>query len=368
MPKAPAPWSPTYQFISTAAPPKQYQGVSTKMLHPGNELEIANQKNIILFAFMEILSSKNSKIYGGNVGLGITQAIQFLVQFQWGVRQLTDLENYMISVERVLNYNSIKHERDLTNKNKPPKSWPESGAIIFENVSLSYSADSLVLKNLNFIIRSEEKVGIVGRTGAGKSSIISAIFQMFEIEGKIIIDGVNIKEIGLHDLRKKISIIPQNPVIFAGSIRKNLDPFDERSDEVLWKALEDVKMKDAVKALNLDLQMEISEGGANLSVGQRQLICLARAIIRNNKILIMDEATANVDSETDVVIQETIRKKFSKCTVLTVAHRLQTVIDSDRILVLDDGEIVEFDDPHVLLQNPNSVFYNMMKQFNKNLK
>ncbi|KAF5273608.1 hypothetical protein FQR65_LT04607 [Abscondita terminalis] len=310
----------------------------------------------------------SGETYGGNVGLAITQAMQLLVQFQWGVRQLTDMENYMTSVERVLDYNLIEHERPLTNKKmKPDSSWPSSGTITFENVYLSYAPDAVVLKNLNFTICSEEKIGIVGRTGAGKSSIISAIFQLFDIQGKIIIDDVNIQEIGLHDLRKKISIIPQNPVIFAGSIRRNLDPFDECSDELLWKALEEVNMKDAVEALDSGLQMEISEGGLNLSVGQRQLICLARAIIRNNKILILDEATANVDPQTDAVIQETIRTKFSKCTVLTVAHRLHTIIDSDKILVLDAGEVVEFDRPDVLLENKDGVFYKMVQQVDKNM-
>ncbi|KAK4878922.1 hypothetical protein RN001_007068 [Aquatica leii] len=300
--------------------------------------------------------------YGGNVGLAITQAMQLLLQLQWGVRQSTDMENYMTSVERVLEYNSIDHERPFTNANKPDNSWPKLGKITFENVYLSYSLETPVLKNLNFVIEPEEKVGIVGRTGAGKSSIISSIFQLFEIEGNIIIDGVNIKEIGLHDLRRKISIIPQNPVIFAGSIRKNLDPFDECTDEVLWKALEDVKLKETIKLLDLGLKSEISEGGSNLSAGQRQLICLARAIIRGNKILILDEATANVDPQTDAVIQDTIRQKFSKYTVITVAHRLHTVIDSDKILVMDGGKVVEFGHPYVLLQDQNGVFYQMVQQ------
>ncbi|KAF5273607.1 hypothetical protein FQR65_LT04606 [Abscondita terminalis] len=314
-----------------------------------------------------ILVVVSGEYYGGNIGLAITQALQLLIQFQWGIRHLTEMENYMTSVERILDYNFIDHERDFTNANQLDCSWPASGKIVFEKVYFSYSPDTLVLKNLNFVIQPEEKVGIVGRTGAGKSSMISAIFQLFEIEGNILIDDVNIKEIGLHDLRKKISIIPQNPMLFGGSIRKNLDPFDEYADEALWKALEDVKMKEAVEALDSGLQMEISEGGSNLSVGQRQLICLARAIIRNNKILVLDEATANIDLQTDVVIQETIRKKFSKCTVLTIAHRLETILDSDRILVLDAGEIVEFDSPNILMQSANGSFYKMIQKVDRNM-
>ncbi|KAF5273606.1 hypothetical protein FQR65_LT04605 [Abscondita terminalis] len=327
--------------------------------------------DLVSFSYLTILTLilvvVSGEHYGGNIGLVITQALQLLMQFHWGIRHSAEMENFMTSVERILDYNFIDHERDFTNANELDCSWPASGKIVFEKVYLSYSPDTLVLKNLNFVIQPEEKVGIVGRTGAGKSSMISAIFQLFEIEGNILIDDVNIKEIGLHDLRKKISIIPQNPMLFGGSIRKNLDPFDEYTDEALWKALEDVKMKEAVEALDSGLQMEISEGGSNLSVGQRQLICLARAIIRNNKILILDEATANIDLQTDVVIQETIRKKFSKCTVLTIAHRLQTVLDSDRILVLDDGEVVEFDSPNILLQNTNGVFYKMIQQVDRNI-
>ncbi|KAF5273609.1 hypothetical protein FQR65_LT04608 [Abscondita terminalis] len=310
-----------------------------------------------------VLVAFSKEKYGGNIGLAITQAMQLLLQLQWGVRQSTDMENYMTSVERVLEYNSIDHERPFTNSTtKPDEMWPRFGKIVFDKVFLSYSADTTVLKNLSFTIAPEEKIGIVGRTGAGKSSIISSIFQMFDIEGNIIIDDINIKDIGLHDLRQKISIIPQNPIIFAGSVRRNLDPFDECTDDALWQALEEVKLKEVVKALDLGLKSEISEGGSNLSVGQRQLICLARAIIRNNKILILDEATANVDPQTDIVIQETIRKKFRKCTVITVAHRLQTVIDSDKILVMDAGKVVEFGHPYDLLQNKDGMFYKMMEQ------
>ncbi|KAF5287553.1 hypothetical protein FQA39_LY15882 [Lamprigera yunnana] len=303
--------------------------------------------------------------FGGNVGLALTQAISLTGMFQWGMRQSTELENQMTSVERVLEYNNIEHERpfERISDKKPPATWPHRGEIRFINLFLRYfPQDPPVLKNLNFTVNPLQKIGIVGRTGAGKSSLISALFQLTETEGLIVIDGIDIKTLGLHDLRSKISIIPQEPVLFSGTMRKNLDPFDEYTDEVLWKALEEVELKDAISDLVAGLNSTMSEGGSNFSVGQRQLVCLARAIIRKNKILVLDEATANVDPQTDALIQHTIRKKFSSCTVLTIAHRLHTVMDSDKVLVMDTGRIVEFDHPHVLLQNENGVFYGMVEQ------
>ncbi|KAF5283707.1 hypothetical protein FQR65_LT13742 [Abscondita terminalis] len=316
---------------------------------------------IVTISFLTIVSEQ----FGGNVGLGLTQAISLTGLFQWGMRQVSEVENQMTSVERVLEYGKIEHERDFKSASDktPPKSWPKKGKIQFIDLSLTYSSqDPPVLQNLNFIINPLEKIGIVGRTGAGKSSMITALFQLTETTGLIIIDNIDIQTLGLHDLRSKISIIPQEPVLFSGTLRKNLDPFDEYTDDMLWKALEECELKETVIDLTDNLNSIMSGGGSNFSVGQRQLVCLARAIIRNNKILVLDEATANVDPQTDALIQKTIRKKFGDCTVLTIAHRLDTVMDSDKIMVMDAGRLLEFDHPYVLLQNRNSIFYSMVQQ------
>lgn len=309
---------------------------------------------------------------GGNVGLAITQAMGLTGMVQWGMRQSAELENTMTAVERVVEYNSVDPEPafDSAADKKPPKEWPEKGEIKFNKLSLSYFPDPTqekVLKELDLQIFPQEKIGIVGRTGAGKSSIINALFRLSYIDGEIIIDTRDTQTMGLHDLRSKISIIPQEPVLFSGSMRYNLDPFEEYGDEKLWKALEEVKLKEVISEMPAGLNTKISEGGTNFSVGQRQLVCLARAILRENKILVMDEATANVDPQTDALIQNTIRLKFANCTVLTIAHRLNTVMDSDRILVMDAGRCVEFASPHELLikSEGTKIFYNMLKETGK---
>ena len=263
----------------------------------------------------------------------------------------------MTSVERVIAYTNIKPEPGYKNHYQPPEDWPQRGQIRVENLGLVYYKNGpKILKNVSFTIDQQEKIGIVGRTGAGKSSLVSALFRMPEPSGDIIVDDVKINDVNIQCSRRTMSVITQNPILFTGSLRMNLDPFDEHDDKELWNALENASLKDTVSMLPRQLGTEIKECGANFSVGERQLLCLARALLKKNKIIVMDEATANVDYKTDQLIQETIRSKFKDCTVITIAHRLNTVIDYDKVLVLDNGQVIEYDKPETLLQNKGGQF------------
>lgn len=331
--------------------------------------------SLVTFSFLLF----NQSFSGGEVGLAITQIMAMTGIIQWGMRQSAEVTNQMMAVERVLEYIQLAAEPNLRDRgtylkkkdkenlalpDNAPKSWPKDGSIIFKNVYMRYSdEDPPVLKGLNMVIYPGEKVGIVGRTGAGKSSLIAALFRLAKVEGIIEIDSINTGVIALEDLRRKISIIPQDPVLFSGTLRRNLDPFDEFPDRDLWEALEEVELKDAVGINNGNgLESHVFDRGSNYSVGQRQLVCLARAILRNNRILMLDEATANVDPQTDALIQRTIRKKFAACTMLTVAHRLNTIMDSDKVLVMDKGRMAEYDHPHILLQNSYSQFTSLVRE------
>lgn len=285
------------------------------------------------------------------VGLLVSQLIIMPGPLQWGARQITDLQSLMTSVMRIKDYVGLRQEQEVMSrpKQEPPPGWPHNGSIKYDQVTLSYVNGTDVLHKISFEVKPGERVGIVGRTGAGKSSIISALFRVNDYEGRILIDGVDTKLISLKNLRRSVSIIPQEPVLFTGSIRHNLDPFSGHTDETIWSALNSVQLKKLVAQLDGGLSANVTEGGHNFSAGQRQLICLARAILRKNRILVLDEATANVDPETDAFIQKTIREQFNNCTVLTIAHRLHTIMDSDRVLVLDASLVREYDAPHSLL-------------------
>uniref|UniRef100_A0AAY4E6J8 ABC-type glutathione-S-conjugate transporter n=1 Tax=Denticeps clupeoides TaxID=299321 RepID=A0AAY4E6J8_9TELE len=316
---------------------------------------------VVFFSALFAVLSRGS-LDSGLVGLSISYALNVTQTLNWLVRMTSELETNIVAVERVSEYCEIENEAPWVMEKRPPQGWPDAGRLRFDQYKVRYRPElDLVLHGITCDIESAEKIGIVGRTGAGKSSLTNCLFRIIEAaEGGIFVDGVDIATIGLHDLRSRLTIIPQDPVLFSGTLRMNLDPFEKFSDEDIWRALELSHLKEFASSLSDGLQHEVSEGGENLSVGQRQLLCLARALLRKSRILILDEATAAVDLETDDLIQKTIRQEFSHCTVLTIAHRLNTILDSSRIMVLDAGRIVEFDTPSALFEKQGH-FYSMAK-------
>uniref|UniRef100_A0A8C8K4S6 ABC-type glutathione-S-conjugate transporter n=1 Tax=Oncorhynchus tshawytscha TaxID=74940 RepID=A0A8C8K4S6_ONCTS len=325
-------------------------------------LEFVGNGVVLAAAILSVMGKDT--LSPGIVGLAVSHSLQVTGILSWIVRSWTDVENNIVSVERVKEYADTAKEAVWTVEGSSlPLAWPQTGTIEFQDYGLQYRKGlDWALKGITLKIQEREKVGIVGRTGAGKSSLALGIFRILEAaKGAIYIDGVNIAEIGLHDLRSRITIIPQDPVLFSGSLRMNLDPFDTYTDEEIWNSLELAHLKNFVSNLPDKLNYECSEGGENLSLGQRQLVCLARALLRKTKILVLDEATAAVDLETDTLIQSTIRQQFEDCTVLTIAHRLNTIMDYTRVIVMDKGHISEMDSPTNLISNRGQ-FYHMCRE------
>ncbi|CAJ2663696.1 unnamed protein product [Trifolium pratense] len=285
-------------------------------------------------------------------------------QIFWS-RWFSNLSNYIISVERIKQFIHIPAEPPaIVNGNRPPSSWPSKGKIDLQGLEIRYRPNApLVLKGITCTFKEGSRVGVVGRTGSGKSTLISALFRLVEpSRGDIFIDGMNICSMGLKDLRMRLSIIPQEPTLFKGSIRTNLDPLGLYSDDEIWKAVEKCQLKETISKLPSLLDSSVSDEGGNWSLGQRQLFCLGRVLLKRNRILVLDEATASIDSATDATLQRVIRQEFAECTVITVAHRVPTVIDSDMVMVLSYGKLVEYDEPSKLMDT-NSSFSKLVAEY-----
>ncbi|TEY71265.1 hypothetical protein BOTCAL_0097g00210 [Botryotinia calthae] len=301
----------------------------------------------------------------GFVGLAMSYALHITQSLNWIVRQTVEVETNIVSVERVLEYARLPSEApEVIHRHRPPISWPASGGVNFNNYSTRYREGlDLVLKNVNLDIKPHEKIGVVGRTGAGKSSLTLALFRIIEpSEGNISIDALNTSTIGLLDLRRRLAIIPQDAALFEGTVRDNLDPGHVHDDTELWSVLEHARLKDHVSTMSGGLEAKIQEGGSNLSQGQRQLVSLARALLAPSNILVLDEATAAVDVETDALLQTTLRSPlFAKRTIITIAHRINTILDSDRIVVLEQGQVKEFDSPKNLMEK-RGLFWKLVRE------
>jgi len=320
-----------------------------------------------LLAVVEHSINGANEVFAGLAGLAISYALSVTQSLNWSVRMASDMEANMVAVERVMEYTDLDSEGDRHTSvdDALPKNWPSGGELDMKSAKLRYRPGlPFVLKGLDLHIPSGSKVGVVGRTGAGKSTLMVALLRVVELaEGEVSIDGQNIRKVGLAKLRSNIAVIPQDPVLYSGTVRTNLDPFDDFADDKLYEVLDRVGLHTSKSASTSSsslsslgqarvesLSDDVSEGGSNFSVGQRQLLVIARALLNGSNLVIMDEATAAVDAETDAAIQKVMRVEFAQATVITVAHRINTIMDSDYILVMADGRAAEFDKPKTLLE------------------
>uniref|UniRef100_A0A1I7SBP4 ABC-type glutathione-S-conjugate transporter n=2 Tax=Bursaphelenchus xylophilus TaxID=6326 RepID=A0A1I7SBP4_BURXY len=322
---------------------------------------------IVFFSGIFAVIFSDYGVTAGLIGLSVSYAFNVTQTLNWAVRMSSELETNIVSVERVTEYAEEMQddsESPLGLSIEPLSGWPTNGQITFEEASFSYRPESqTILNNISINIKAKEKIAIVGRTGSGKSSFALALFRLLELKsGRVLIDNVDLSTVPLPTLRRRLTIVPQDPVLFSGTLRMNLDPSKRFDEDFLWEALEFAGMGQFVQSLPSGLDTEMTEGGSNISVGQRQLICLARALLRKPKILILDEASASVDLETDQMVHRTLRDHFNDCTVLTIAHRLNWLSDVDRVLVIDNGAVAEFDTPDNLLAQEESLFKALAKE------
>ncbi|GAB4838226.1 Canalicular multispecific organic anion transporter 2 [Ancistrocladus abbreviatus] len=318
------------------------------------------------FSLIFLVSLPVGLINPGIAGLAVTYGLNLNTLQAWVIWNLCNMENKIISVERILQYTNIPSEPPLViEANRPDHHWPSFGEVEIQDLQFRYAPHlPLVLRGITCTFQGGKKSGIVGRTGSGKSTLIQALFRIVEpVAGQIIIDGINISSVGLHTLRSRLSIIPQDPTMFEGTVRSNLDPLEEYTDEQIWEALDKCQLGDEVRKKGGKLDSPVSENGENWSMGQRQLVCLGRVLLRKSKVLVLDEATASVDTATDNLIQETIRQHFADSTVIVIAHRITSVLDSDMVLVLSNGQVEECDSPVRLLDNKSSSFAKLVAEY-----
>lgn len=321
---------------------------------------------VFTISLLLIVSLPKGTIDPSVAGLAVTYGLNLNIIQSWVTWNLCNLENKIISVERIQQYTRIPSEAPIVIANSsPPYGWPSKGTVDFIDLKVRYGPSMpYVIHGITCTLFGGKKIGVVGRTGSGKSTLVQALFRLVEpTEGKIMIDGLDVTQIGLHDLRAHLSIIPQDPTMFEGTVRTNLDPLEEHTEAELWEALEKSQLEHIVQARDQKLDAIVMENGENWSVGQRQLICLGRALLKRTGILILDEATASVDTATDSVIQNTIKSEFAGHTVVAIAHRIPTVINSDLVLVLSDGRIAEYDTPANLLEDSSSLFSQLVAEF-----
>ncbi|KAI7822518.1 P-loop containing nucleoside triphosphate hydrolase protein [Gamsiella multidivaricata] len=341
---------------------------------------------LVAFVTGILIMQNYDDIEPGWAAMSLSYALMFTTTIVWLIRNYAQNEMNLNSVERVAEYMNLEEEPPaIIEGSRPPASWPYAGEIVVDHLVMKYAPDTpAVIKDISFRINAGEKIGVVGRTGSGKSTFAISLFRFMDpASGSITIDGIDICKIGLHDLRSNLTIIPQDPILFKGTLRSNLDPFGEREDRELWEALRrshlipdtrpnskapsyrnslEITANETVDPSKITLDTPVKENGSNFSQGQRQLIALARALVRQSKIIVMDEATASVDFETDLKIQGTIRQEMANSTIITIAHRIRTIADFDRVLVMNAGEIAEFDKPLVLMKKEDGLFRSMCER------
>ena len=390
-------WDTGTSTVALTHPPTSPPSPQTIVEHQAAAMTLPSFTNSSFSPSSSTLPPNNDE-FASVAGLSLSFAIGVTGLLNWTVRSFAQMEAGMNSTERILHYtNNIPSEKkggrfDANFKklkdgkvvgtfDEAMSDWPKTGTLVVKNLRMRYRATTeLVLKGVTFTIQSGQRVGVVGRTGAGKSSLMLCLLRLVEPEmnrkgdepgseeeGPIVWDGVDTSTLSLEMLRSHIGIIPQTPTLFSGTIRSNLDPFEQSTDEELWAALEKCELTDAIKNMSDGLDSEVAEYGENMSQGQRQLLCLGRALLRNCKLLLLDEATSSIDRATDALVQRTIRTSFQGVTILTIAHRVETIIDNDLIMVMEDGRVAEMDSPKALLTNESTLFSGIVKEMGEDV-